>query len=247
MQHSLRWPLGYLAVFLCFLSSTEPAKASFLVTVQVDSNTSVNISSYLQSSGVNTFSVNGNGSYLLFDLNTGQVIGTSSSVGSGQLGMQVSLTDNAPGGALAKLFNATTNVRNNGGGNGNLGVTITASDTFTSPTGNVTLAGDFTTSDARNTAFTSSVLQGSTTLASVSGTNTSNPFNVTGAYTLMNVTSISKLNPNSTVQTTGDSTVSDPPASPAPEPASLTIILTSLPLVGFAAWRNRRKARSTAQ
>jgi hypothetical protein len=182
--------------------------------------------------------------YLLFDPSTGTLVPqhTGSAVGSGQLGIALTLKDNAPGGVEAQLESVTADIRSNGGGIGGLGVTITATENgFTSPTGPDTLTGQFSSNAAGNTSFTSSVFQGSSTLASVAGSATSSLFYVYGTYGVANVTTITGINPNSNITTTGESTVVDPPP-PVPVPASLVMALSAVPAFGaFAWWKKPRR------
>lgn len=247
MRPFARFPLmGCLAAVLACLATAGPASAAYSVQIQVGSFSQVDVTSSLQSSGENTFSVNGNGDFLLFNRD-GMLTGTAASVGNAYLGVKVSLTDNAPGGSVAQLFTSTNEVRSNGNG-GPINVVITAAENaFTSPTGLVTLAGSFSSNGGGGntqptSTFTSSVFQGTTTLASVNGTGTSSPFSVSGTYGVRNVTTVLGVNSNNNNTTTGQSTVQGAGALPAPAPAGLLLAAFGIPAFGLLRRFGRKNA-----
>jgi hypothetical protein len=241
------WRAGLVAV-LGALLSTQTAQAGLVLSIKVGSGSTIDVSSYLQSSGNNTYNFGGFGGYLVFNVNGTLASGTNpvtdvSNLTNGKVAIRVTVTDNAPGDTVAQLFNVTNDVRTGGGG-APQNVVITATETgFTSPTGLVTLSGAFpgpTTIGNSQLNFVSKVLQGSTTLATVQNTGTSGPFNVSGQYTLQNITTITNLNANEEFSTSGNTEVRG--VHHAPAPATAVLALLALPALGLFA---RRKARAT--
>lgn len=234
-----------VAAFLS-LMTTRSADASLSLEIKVGSNATTDVTSYLgdQGGGNYSFHVGSNYNlYLVLDLN-GSVVGTSATgtgLDSSRIAIKVGISDNSPGGTVAQLFNQTTDLRTNGGGAPISSVTISATENnYSLPSGSVILSGLFSSNvgDGNSVAgYTSSVIQGASTLASVTGTNDSSPFSVSGTYSLKSVTSYTNLNPGESYSTNGQTSLAGVAA--VPEPSTVTLALSGLGILGFAGLRRR--------
>ncbi|SIO06145.1 PEP-CTERM protein-sorting domain-containing protein [Singulisphaera sp. GP187] len=241
------------AAAILSLMTTRSADASLSLGIKVGSNATTDVTSYLGGQGGGNFSFHVGSSYdlyLVLDL-SGSVVGTSATgtgLGSSRIAIKVAISDNSPGGTVAQLFNQTTDLRTNGGGGPISSVTITATENnYNLPSGSVILNSLFSNTGGggnSDAGYTSSVIQGVSTLASVTGTGDSSPFSVSGTYSLQSVTSYTNLNANESFTTNGQTKLTGLAA--VPEPSTVTLALSGLGILGFAGLRRRRALQASA-
>jgi hypothetical protein len=269
MQSRSMQKLAVLVGMALIASLTTSARADFTLTL-TDGGTGASIfiddttGTYTYSHGATgptTGSFTIDGTTLSYSAASGTFSPISNSIAFvsnadfGNFKTSVTITANVPGGTNARVFDTNIATKNNGNKGADLTAQVTATG-FTAPGSlgsSMLLDNSLAASalDSGRTTFISDLNTQSTTTATVTSTQfgngnktddtqavvtqTSNPFTLNNTLTLANIAAGDSANVTGTTTAT---------AAATPEPGTIAMALTALPLLGLGAWVRRRRARA---